>query len=194
MTRGGSDADVDVLVVGCGSVGGVLAAFLGVHGAGVVVIDPRDEPYPQPRAATLDPEVMRILARVPGLADVGAWAVGVRRSRVLGPARPPLFTVHTPDGALGPPQGALLNQPRLEAALRAGTRVPCRPSSGRGSVAASVTPRTSPGDLPRSRWGSTTNDCSTVRAGTAPRRAGDDHDGAHRVRQRPAYLAGRRIG
>ncbi|MET8310276.1 FAD-dependent monooxygenase [Micromonospora sp. NPDC005173] len=77
-----------MLVVGCGPVGGVLAGLLGVHGTGVVVVDQNHEPYPRPRAATLDREVMRILGWVPGLA-IGTWAVGVRRSRVVGPDHRP---------------------------------------------------------------------------------------------------------
>ncbi|WBB69378.1 bifunctional 3-(3-hydroxy-phenyl)propionate/3-hydroxycinnamic acid hydroxylase [Micromonospora sp. WMMD812] len=111
---------VDVLVVGCGPVGGVLAALLGRHGARVVVVERYEEPYPRPRAATLDAEVTRILRQVPGLADTDGWAVGVRRSQVLAPDHRPLFTVDVPDAGPGSPQPALIDQPGLEAALRAG--------------------------------------------------------------------------
>ncbi|GIH21171.1 3-(3-hydroxyphenyl)propionate hydroxylase [Rugosimonospora africana] len=97
--------------------------MLGVHRTRVAVIDPHVAPYPRPRAAALDAEVMRILVRVPGLADVGKWAVGVRRSRVLGPDHRPLFTVDIPDGRPGPLPGALIDQPGLEKALRAGLSI-----------------------------------------------------------------------
>ncbi|MEV1328613.1 bifunctional 3-(3-hydroxy-phenyl)propionate/3-hydroxycinnamic acid hydroxylase [Micromonospora costi] len=116
----GTSDTVDVVVVGCGPVGGVLAALLGAHGATVVVVDPNHEPHPLPRAATLDAEVMRILGRVPGLHDTGRWAATVRRSRVLGPDHRALFTVDVPDPGAAAPQPALIDQPELEAALRAG--------------------------------------------------------------------------
>ncbi|MEU8299021.1 bifunctional 3-(3-hydroxy-phenyl)propionate/3-hydroxycinnamic acid hydroxylase [Micromonospora sp. NPDC048909] len=115
-----SDGQVDVLVVGCGPVGGVLAALLGAHGIQVTVVDPNHEPYPRPRAAALDAEVMRILGQVPGLADVEGWAVPVRRSRALGPDRRPLFTRDVPNLTVASPQPVLIDQPKLEAAVRAG--------------------------------------------------------------------------
>ncbi|MER7892078.1 bifunctional 3-(3-hydroxy-phenyl)propionate/3-hydroxycinnamic acid hydroxylase [Micromonospora sp. NPDC094482] len=117
---GRSDVEVDVLVAGCGPVGGVLAALLGAHGARVTVVDPSHEPYPRPRAAALDAEVMRILGQVPGLVDAEGWAVPVRRSQVLGPDRRPLFTVDVPDNAMASTQPVLIDQPELESSLRAG--------------------------------------------------------------------------
>ncbi|MGK5739991.1 bifunctional 3-(3-hydroxy-phenyl)propionate/3-hydroxycinnamic acid hydroxylase [Micromonospora sp. URMC 103] len=116
----GDSDSVDVVVVGCGPVGGVLAALLGGHGVRVLVVDPEHEPHPRPRAASLDAEVMRILGRVPGLADPDSWATTVRRSRVLAPDHRPLFTVDVPDGGETAPQPALIDQPALEVALRAG--------------------------------------------------------------------------
>ncbi|MGW4463980.1 bifunctional 3-(3-hydroxy-phenyl)propionate/3-hydroxycinnamic acid hydroxylase [Micromonospora sp. NPDC004704] len=120
VTRAGNGTDVDVLVVGCGPVGGVLSALLGAHGVTVAVVDPYDEPCPRPRAAAVDPEVRRILARVPGLADASGWSTDVRRARVYGADRRPLIEVNIPAGEHAPPAGALIDQPALEAAIRAG--------------------------------------------------------------------------
>ncbi|RKR92146.1 3-(3-hydroxy-phenyl)propionate hydroxylase [Micromonospora pisi] len=112
-------AGVDVLVAGCGPVGGVLAALLGAYGVRVLVVDPYTEPYPRPRAAMLDAGVRRILRRVPGLADVEGWATPVRHGRVLGPDHRVLFDARIPGDELDPPAAVLIDQPRLETAVRA---------------------------------------------------------------------------
>jgi len=52
--------DCDVLVVGLGPVGAVMAALLGDLGHSVLAIEPQHEVYPLPRAAHVDHEVMRI--------------------------------------------------------------------------------------------------------------------------------------
>lgn len=113
-------ADIDVLVAGCGPVGGVLAALLGAQGVRVMVIDPNAGPYPRPRAAALDADVLRILARLPGLAKASGWATALRRTRVLAPDHRALFTIDIPDDDLDSRQGSLIDQPELEGMLWAG--------------------------------------------------------------------------
>jgi 3-(3-hydroxy-phenyl)propionate hydroxylase len=99
------DSDVDVLVAGYGPVGGVLTALLGLYGVSVTVVDPGRAPYPKPRAAALDAEVLRTLVRLPGLDRCADWAVPLRRSHLVGPGHRPLFTVRPVDSALGLSQG-----------------------------------------------------------------------------------------
>ncbi len=108
----------DVLVAGCGPVGGVLAALLGSRGVRTVVVEPQAQAYPKPRAAVLDAEVLRVLAAVPGLGPAAAWSTPMRRANVLGPGRRPLFTVEAVPHVTGYPSGIFLRQPALEAALR----------------------------------------------------------------------------
>lgn len=62
------DMDCDVLVVGLGPVGGVLAALLGQTGRSIVAIEPNQDVYPLPRAAHIDHEIMRIFQAI-GVAD-----------------------------------------------------------------------------------------------------------------------------
>ncbi len=73
--------DYDVVICGLGPVGQLLALLLGDRGVRVLAIEQRDEPYPLPRAAVIDDEVLRIFQAV-GL-DRQIWPPR-RRSR--GPA------------------------------------------------------------------------------------------------------------
>ncbi|MFE9959962.1 FAD-dependent monooxygenase, partial [Micromonospora sp. NPDC005299] len=111
--------DADVVIAGCGPVGAVLAALLGDRGIRVVVVDPasdaRSGPHAHPRAAVLDSHVQRILRRIDGLDGWDEWATPLRRSQLLAPDLQPLLTLRLPDGV---PAGVMLDQPRLERALR----------------------------------------------------------------------------
>jgi 3-(3-hydroxy-phenyl)propionate hydroxylase len=60
--------DCDVLVVGLGPVGDVLAGLLALRGIHVIALDRDLEPYPLPRAAVFDDEIMRIFQGL-GVAD-----------------------------------------------------------------------------------------------------------------------------
>ncbi|MEV4759374.1 FAD-dependent monooxygenase [Micromonospora sp. NPDC049559] len=115
-----TEVDADVLIAGYGPVGAVLAALLGQRGVATVVVDPDSAPYPLPRAAALDEEVLRTLVGLPGAADLDRWAVAVRHSRFLGPDRTALFTVSPAEPDSGLPLLAMIDQPELEAALREG--------------------------------------------------------------------------
>ncbi|WCO67007.1 bifunctional 3-(3-hydroxy-phenyl)propionate/3-hydroxycinnamic acid hydroxylase [Iamia majanohamensis] len=53
--------EVDVAIVGCGPVGGVLAALLGRRGHTVAVVEGHPAPYALPRAVHFDHEVARLL-------------------------------------------------------------------------------------------------------------------------------------
>ncbi|MBE1485849.1 bifunctional 3-(3-hydroxy-phenyl)propionate/3-hydroxycinnamic acid hydroxylase [Plantactinospora soyae] len=112
--------DVDVLIAGYGPVGATLAALLGRRGVATMVVDPGGEPYPLPRAAVLDAEVLRVLVGLPGAADLGRWAVEVHHSRFLAPDRTVLISMSPVASGFGLPAAALIDQPELEAALREG--------------------------------------------------------------------------
>jgi 3-(3-hydroxy-phenyl)propionate hydroxylase len=108
-----------VIVAGMGPVGALLAALLGSRGVPTVVVEPQHGPYPKPRAAVLDAEALRVLSLVPGLPPFDAWATPVDRNGVMDAARRPLFMVEQTARVYGYPQIARLDQPALEAGLRA---------------------------------------------------------------------------
>ena len=60
--------DCDVLVVGLGPVGSVLAALLAQRGVSVIAVEKDIEVYPLPRAVHLDHEIMRLFQQL-GVAD-----------------------------------------------------------------------------------------------------------------------------
>ena len=112
----GRPCSVDVLVVGCGPVGAVLAARLGALGVSVLVVERAGQPYPLPRAVAADDEVQHLLALVdPGLLDGALPAVDVR---FLGADHRPVGGLSFPAGPSGHSGLALFHQPRLEERLR----------------------------------------------------------------------------
>ncbi|HWI85918.1 MAG TPA: bifunctional 3-(3-hydroxy-phenyl)propionate/3-hydroxycinnamic acid hydroxylase [Sphingomonas sp.] len=60
--------DCDLLVVGLGPVGDAMAALASVHGLSVIAIDQSPTPFPLPRAAVFDHEIMRIFQMI-GIAE-----------------------------------------------------------------------------------------------------------------------------
>jgi 3-(3-hydroxy-phenyl)propionate hydroxylase len=62
------EAEVDVVIVGAGPVGAMLANLLGQAGLSVAALEREIEPYPLPRAGATDDEVVRIF-QAAGLAD-----------------------------------------------------------------------------------------------------------------------------
>src|SRR5688500_14953589 len=114
MTR-----EAAVVVAGLGPVGGVLAALLGAQGVPTVVVEPNVRPYPKPRAAVLEIESIRLLSLIPGMAPHTAWSVPMTRNGAVGADRRPLFLMAHRAQAFGHPQIVRIDQPALEAALRA---------------------------------------------------------------------------
>jgi 3-(3-hydroxy-phenyl)propionate hydroxylase len=74
-----TDVDTDVVVVGLGPTGAVLAGLLGQRGLRVTVLDRLPDLYPLPRAIGLDHEVMRIAQEL---------GVAGRLARHVSPYRP----------------------------------------------------------------------------------------------------------
>lgn len=62
--------DCDVVVVGLGPVGDVMAGLLALEGLTIVGIERDPVPYPLPRAAVFDDEIMRIFQRLGAAADL----------------------------------------------------------------------------------------------------------------------------
>jgi 3-(3-hydroxy-phenyl)propionate hydroxylase len=112
----------DVVIVGYGPVGAVLANLLGQAGLDVVVVEPALDVYHLPRAAHFDDEVMRVFQSV-GLAE----AVLPHTTPVLGmdfvtAEGDVLFGFSSADRPKrhGWEAGYMFHQPGLERALRAG--------------------------------------------------------------------------
>ena len=106
----------DVLVVGCGPVGAVLAARLGALGMRTLVVERAAEVHPLPRAVAADDEVQHLLSLVaPGLLDGALHDVPVR---LVDASRRPLGELRLPAGPSGHSGLALFHQPTLEHRLR----------------------------------------------------------------------------
>src|ERR1700676_3576370 len=67
-TRGAMSLIYDVIIVGYGPVGAVLANILGKRGLSVAVVERMSGIFDKPRAINIDHEVMRVLQSV-GIAD-----------------------------------------------------------------------------------------------------------------------------
>ena len=110
-----ADDQVDVAVIGCGPVGGVLATLLGRLGHRVVVIERHAVPYPLPRAVHFDHEIGRILqacgigADLPDVSEAGhdyEWRNGAGQVLLKFGGRP--------TGPSGWPDMNMFCQPALE--------------------------------------------------------------------------------
>lgn len=108
----------DVVIVGAGPTGTVLAILLGRLGHSVVVVERQATPYPLPRAVAVDSEIARVLQACgigPGLransepAETYEWrsATGATLLKFVGKG----------DGPSGWPQTLMVNQPLLEQML-----------------------------------------------------------------------------
>jgi 3-(3-hydroxy-phenyl)propionate hydroxylase len=115
----GKSASYDVCVVGFGPVGAALTAALGLRGLNVLAVDRSAEIYPQPRAAHIDGEAMRLFQ-----------ALGIAQA-VLPHTRPaPPYQFVNPSGEIlmavpaaaieddGWPNHLMIYQPGIERALR----------------------------------------------------------------------------
>ncbi|MDP9100936.1 MAG: FAD-dependent monooxygenase [Actinomycetota bacterium] len=107
----------DVVVVGYGPVGAVLAARLGALGVSTLVVEADVDLFRLPRAVAADDEVAHLLDQTaPGLLDGAVTAPDVR---FVSRDHQPLGRIAFPDGPHGTPGLSLFHQPTLEARLRA---------------------------------------------------------------------------
>ncbi|MDK2760776.1 MAG: bifunctional 3-(3-hydroxy-phenyl)propionate/3-hydroxycinnamic acid hydroxylase [Sphingopyxis sp.] len=111
----------DVIIVGLGPVGAVLAGLLGQAGLTVLAMERSHEVYPLPRAAHFDHEIMRVFQRL-GIASealahsrpAGAYEFRNAGGELLMSARR-----GGEHGISGWAQSYMFNQPGIERALRA---------------------------------------------------------------------------
>lgn len=115
---------VDVVVVGCGPVGGIAANYLGLQGLSTLVIERDLSIFTQPRAFSCDDEAQRNFqaAGLEGELAVDLWPCKTMdyidgSQRVLGTV--PFSEL---DFGLSHPAISFFNQPQLEAVLRQGLK------------------------------------------------------------------------
>ncbi|WP_448577452.1 bifunctional 3-(3-hydroxy-phenyl)propionate/3-hydroxycinnamic acid hydroxylase MhpA [Thermaurantiacus sp.] len=112
--------ETDVVIIGLGPVGAVMALLLADEGLRVTVIERERHLYPHPRAAHFDHEIMRLFQSL-GLADAALACSRVASAyEFRGADGAPLFRFELPRE--GTPSGwaasYMFNQPDLEAAIR----------------------------------------------------------------------------
>ena len=112
--------DADVLVVGLGPAGDVMAALLAQEGLSVIAIDREADLFPLPRAAVFDHEIMRIFQSI-GIAEtiLTACRVPERYEFVTADGDVLLdFKVAAQTPTSGWAEHYVLHQPAVERALR----------------------------------------------------------------------------
>jgi len=110
----------DVLIVGLGPVGQLLANLLGSAGVSVVAIDESETIHELPRAAVIDDEVLRIFQAV-GLDEAVLAGSRVQRSvTYVTDDGVPIDILRPVEGHFSHPPLVSIHQPTLERALSAG--------------------------------------------------------------------------
>jgi 3-(3-hydroxy-phenyl)propionate hydroxylase len=111
-------AAVDVLLVGLGPVGAVIANLLGRYGVKTLVIDKATEIFTAPRAIALDNEALRIL-QMAGLEEGDFDTIAIPYVRMKSPYMGEFGRINTLGSIDGHPKLVTFYQPELESALRA---------------------------------------------------------------------------
>jgi 3-(3-hydroxy-phenyl)propionate hydroxylase len=109
--------DYDVIICGLGPVGQLLALLLGDQGVATLAFDREPEPYPLPRAAVIDDEVLRILQAVGLDAAVLADAQIQSGASIVTAAGHPVEVFRARTSRIGHPPLVSINQPALERTL-----------------------------------------------------------------------------
>ncbi|MGM3276694.1 bifunctional 3-(3-hydroxy-phenyl)propionate/3-hydroxycinnamic acid hydroxylase [Ralstonia sp. 24A2] len=117
---GGSDlpSQVDILVVGLGPVGAMVANLLARHGVSVMAIDKAPDIHMAPRAIALDNEALRILQQA-GIGEGDFETVAIPYVRMRSPWLGEFGRVNTLGSLDGHPKLVTFYQPDLERCLRA---------------------------------------------------------------------------
>ncbi len=106
--------DCEVLICGLGPVGQLLALLLGGYGVSVIAVDEAHEPYPLPRAAVIDDEVLRIFQAV-GLDSAVLRDAQPQKAVTFVTNRGRKVEVLRPEsGDLGHPPLVSIHQPSME--------------------------------------------------------------------------------
>ncbi|WP_433191881.1 bifunctional 3-(3-hydroxy-phenyl)propionate/3-hydroxycinnamic acid hydroxylase [Nocardia sp. CA-107356] len=116
----GDPENTDVVIVGYGPVGAMVANLLGQAGVRTIVLERDVEPYTMPRAGATDDEVLRVF-QAAGLVDQLLPLLDLGQStQFLSMHGDPLVTMHPSGGRNGFPQLAFFYQPDLERVLYEG--------------------------------------------------------------------------
>jgi 3-(3-hydroxy-phenyl)propionate hydroxylase len=110
--------EVDVLIVGLGPVGAVMAVLLGRQGVRTLAIDAADDIFKAPRAIALDNEALRILQSV-GLSETDIDTIAVPFVRMRCPIIGEFARINMLGAINGHPKQVTFYQPQLETVLRA---------------------------------------------------------------------------
>ena len=110
-------SQVDVLVVGLGPVGAVMAILLGRQGIKTLVIDKAAEIFQAPRAIALDNEALRIL-QLAGLAEDAFDTIAIPFVQMRCPIVGDFARINTLGTIDGFPKQVTFYQPQLETVLR----------------------------------------------------------------------------
>ncbi|MEG3125944.1 bifunctional 3-(3-hydroxy-phenyl)propionate/3-hydroxycinnamic acid hydroxylase [Sphingomonas sp. GB1N7] len=111
------DGGVEVLVVGYGPVGAVLANMLARYGVRTLVIDRFAGIFAQPRAISLDNDALRILQNI-GLSEADFETMAIPYVRLQSPLCGLFGRMNTLGPLNGHPKLVTFHQPGLERALR----------------------------------------------------------------------------
>jgi len=112
------DDTCDVLIIGAGPTGAVLAALLGQAGVKTVLIDRAPHVYPLPRAAHIDHEIVRVLQQLGIAEEVMAVSRPAEQYDFLTADRQVLLRFLTRGSPSGWPAANMIHQPSVEAAIR----------------------------------------------------------------------------
>ncbi len=107
-------ADYQVIICGLGPVGQLLALLLGDRGVRTLAIDARAEPYPLPRAAVIDDEVLRIFQSVGLDREILAASQVQPRASIVTAGGRAVQVLDAGVGLLGHPPLVSINQPTIE--------------------------------------------------------------------------------
>lgn len=112
--------DCDVLIVGAGPTGSVLALLLALNGVRVLIADCEADIYALPRAAHVDHEAMRIFQAIGVAEPIAASSRQASRYDFLNKDGEVLLRFDNADaiGAGGWPAANMIHQPSIERALR----------------------------------------------------------------------------
>jgi 3-(3-hydroxy-phenyl)propionate hydroxylase len=108
----------DVVVIGLGPVGAVVANLLGTYGIRTLVVDRETRINRSPRAIALDNEALRVL-QLAGLADGAFATVAIPYVQMRSPLLGDYARANTTGQIDGHPKLVTFFQPELEEALRA---------------------------------------------------------------------------
>lgn len=108
----------DVVIVGAGPTGAMLAALLGQAGVKTLLTDRSSEIYPLPRAAHIDHETVRIFQQVGIVDEVMSTSRPAEQYDFLTADRQVLMRFLTRGSPSGWPAANMIHQPSVEAALR----------------------------------------------------------------------------